>query len=235
MRRRWVKVLVVVVVIIAGLFVAVDRIAVHYAEKEAVALAQERYGYGAGSTNGSAEVSIHGFPFLTQAADLRLDHVTLKAGNFSVNTTVNAQGDHLNVRTLNLDLRGLTVSSLTARSAGANLATGRLTIGYEDLSGVVSRLLGEGGALTVAPDTGGAGGVQEAGLRITGTWNGRPLNTAATVAVAADEFELRVPELGDTRYTWRVPMPQNINFTAARATPGGLELEATGHQVLLGR
>ncbi|MFJ9523179.1 DUF2993 domain-containing protein [Kitasatospora sp. NPDC101801] len=235
MKRRWVKVLVVVVVVLAGLFVAVDRIAVHYAEKEAVALAEERYGYGAGSTDGFTEISIHGFPFLTQAADLSLDHVTLSAGNFSVNTTANAQGDHLNVRRLDLDLHDLAASSLTGRSASANLVTGRLTIGYEDLSGVVSRLLGEGGALTVATAPGGAGGNREAALRITGTWNGRPVDTAASVAVAADEFELRVPGFGGSRYTWRVPLPQNINFTAARSTQDGLELEATGHQVVLGR
>ena len=235
MKRRWVKVLVVVVVVLAGLSVAVDRIAVHYAEKEAVALAEERYGYEAGSTDGFTEVSIHGFPFLTQAADLSLGHVTLSAGNFSINTTGNAQGDYLNVRKLELELRGLTASSLTGRSASANLVTGRLIIGYEDLSGVVSRLLGEGGALTVAPATGGAGGSQEAALRITGTWNGRPVDTVASVAVAADEFEMRVPGLGSSRYTWRVPLPQNINFTAARSTRGGLELEATGHQVVLGR
>ncbi|MFE5296681.1 DUF2993 domain-containing protein [Streptomyces sp. NPDC056632] len=235
MKRRWVKVLVIVVVILAGLFVAVDRIAVHYAEKEAVALAEERYGYGAGSTNGFTEVSIHGFPFLTQAADLSLDHVTLSAGNFSVNTTVNAQGDHLNVRRLDLDLQDLTASSLSARSAGANLVTGRVTIGHEDLSGVVSRLLGKGGALTVAPAPGGTAGGQEAALRITGTWDGRPLDTAASVAVAADEFQLRVPELGGTTYTWRVPLPRNIDFTAARSQPDGLELDVTGHQVVLGR
>ncbi|MFG3343747.1 DUF2993 domain-containing protein [Streptomyces sp. NPDC048018] len=235
MKRRWVKVLVIMVVVLAGLFVAVDRIAVHYAEKEAVALAEERYGYGAGSTNGFTEVSIHGFPFLTQAADLSLDHVTLSAGNFSVNTTVNAQGDHLNVRKLDLDLQDLTASSLSARSAGANLVTGRVTIGYEDLSGVVSRLLGKGGALTVVPAAGSTAGGQEAALRITGNWEGRPLDTAASVAVAADEFQLRVPELGGATYTWRVPLPRNIDFTAARSHPDGLELEVTGHQVVLGR
>ncbi|MFD0369590.1 DUF2993 domain-containing protein [Streptomyces sp. NPDC127114] len=237
MKRRWVKVLTITLVILAGLFVAVDRIAVHYAEKEAVALVEEKYGYGSGSTNGFTELSIHGFPFLTQAADLSFDHVTLTAGNFSVNTTVNAQGDHLNVRELSLDLHDLTAPSFTARSAGANLVTGRVTIGYEDLSGVVSRLLGKGGALTVAPapgGSGGAGGDRSAPLRITGTWDGRPLDTTATVAVAADEFQLRVPELGGSTYTWRVPMPRNIDFTAARSQPDGLELELTGHQVVLG-
>ncbi|GAA3042831.1 DUF2993 domain-containing protein [Kitasatospora albolonga] len=234
MKRRWVKVLVVVVVVLAALFVAADRIALHYAEKEAVALAQERYGYGAGSTDGFTEVSIHGFPFLTQAADLSLDHVTVTAGNFTLDTTAGAQGDHLTVRRLDLDLYDLAASSLTGRSAGANLVTGRLTIGYADLSGAVSRLVGAGSALTVAPAT-GAGGGQEAALRITGTWNGRPVDTAASVAVAADELELRVPVLGGLRYAWPVPLPQNINLTAVRSTPEGLQLEAVGHQVVLGR
>ncbi|MFJ3906424.1 DUF2993 domain-containing protein [Streptomyces sp. NPDC090025] len=246
MKRRWVKVLTIVVVILAGLFVALDRIAVHFAEKEAVALVQEKYGYGASSTDGRTEVSIHGFPFLTQAADMRLDHVTLSAGNFSVNTTVNAQGDHLNIRALDLELRDLTASSLSARSAGANLVTGRVVIGYEDLSGVVSRLLAKGGGLTVAPadqaqnnqtqsgtaQNGGSG--EEARLKVSGTWDGRALNTPASISVAADEFQFRAPEISPEPYTWRIPLPQNIDITGSRATPEGLELELTGHQVVLG-
>ncbi|MEU7028127.1 DUF2993 domain-containing protein [Streptomyces sp. NPDC046275] len=237
MGRRWVKVLLIVFGILAALFVAVDRIAVHYAEKEAVALAEEKYGYGAGSTDGFTELSIHGFPFLTQAASLTFDHVTLTAGNFSINTTANAQGDHLGIRRIELDLHDLSAPSVTARRVDANLVTGRVTIGYEELSGVLSRLTARGGALTVAQGTAPAGdsGPTLAPLRVTGTQDGRKLETAASISVAADEFEFRVPELAAQPYTWRVPLPQNVNITAVRATADGVEFELTGHQVVLGR
>ncbi|MEV5613971.1 DUF2993 domain-containing protein [Streptomyces sp. NPDC052225] len=147
MRRRWVRVLAIVVVVLVALGVTADRVAVHYAEGEAVRLAQQKYGYGAGSTNGYTDVSIHGFPFLTQAAGGALDHATISAGDFSLNTTVNAQGDHLDVRKFDLDLYDVTVTSLTARTAQANLVTGDLTLSYDALSGVLTRLLGEGGKL----------------------------------------------------------------------------------------
>lgn len=235
MGRRWVKVLLIVFGILAGLFVAVDRIAVHYAEKEAVALAQEKYGYG-NSTDGFTELSIHGFPFLTQAASIEFDHVTLSAGNFSVNTTANAQGDHLAIRRLDLELHDLAAGSLSSRRVDANLVTGRATIGYEALSGVLSRLTDQGGALTVAQGTAPAAGAAatQAPLRITGTKDGQTKDTAASISVAADEFELRVPEFAAQPYTWRIPLPQNINITAVRSTPEGVEFELTGHQVVLG-
>ncbi|WP_265865821.1 DUF2993 domain-containing protein [Streptomyces sp. SKN60] len=236
MGRRWVKVLLIVFVILAGLFVAVDRIAVHYAEKEAVALAQEKYGYS-NSTNSSVDLSIHGFPFLTQAASLEFDHVTLTAGDFSVNTTTNAQGDHLTIRRLELDLHDLSAGSISSRRVDANLVTGRVTIGYDALSGVLSRLTDQGGALTVKQDpTASSGGntATEAPLRVTGTKDGRTTETAASISVAADEFELRVPQLAPQPYTWRIPLPQNINITAVRSTADGVEFELTGHQVVLG-
>ncbi|MGW0821449.1 LmeA family phospholipid-binding protein [Streptomyces sp. NPDC002845] len=79
MRRRWVKVLTITVVVLAVLFTAADRIAVHYADTEAAQLAKEKYGY-ANTTDGYLGVAIEGFPFLTQAAARDFSHVTLTAG-----------------------------------------------------------------------------------------------------------------------------------------------------------
>jgi hypothetical protein len=45
MRRRWVKVLAITVVVLAVLFTIADRVAVLYADKEATHLAAEKYGY----------------------------------------------------------------------------------------------------------------------------------------------------------------------------------------------
>lgn len=67
MSRRWVKVLAIAVVVVAVLFTLVDRVAVHYADKEVAQLAKEKYGYG-NTTDGHLDLAIKGFPFLTQVA-----------------------------------------------------------------------------------------------------------------------------------------------------------------------
>ncbi|MFB7666005.1 DUF2993 domain-containing protein [Kitasatospora sp. NPDC056138] len=232
MGRRWPRTVAVVVVVLAGLCTAADRIAVHYAESEATQLVRQKYGYGAGTTDGFTDVSIHGFPFLTQAAGRELDHVTLTAGNFTLNTAANAQGDYLNVAKLSLDLHDVKMTSLSARTAEANLVTGDLTLSYEDLSGVLTRLMGNGGALTVGPAPGSDG--QQARVSVTGTWDGRPLETTATLTAQGEDIVVSVPGIGRTSYDWRVDLPQNAGFDTARSTPTGVDLALIGHQVVLG-
>lgn len=232
MRRRWVKALAIVVVVLAALFTVADRVAVHFAEGEAVQLAQQKYGYGSGSTNGYTHVSIHGFPFLTQATGRELDHVTISAGNFSLNTTSNAQGDYLDVRKLALDLHDVTVTSLSSRTAQANLVTGDVSFSYEALSGVITRLMGKGGALTVGPAAGSHG--QEARIQVSGTWDGRKVDAGGSLLAQGDEISVAVPGIGGHSYVWRVSLPQNAGFTAARSTPSGVDFEIIGHQVVLG-
>ncbi|MCX3059958.1 hypothetical protein [Streptomyces beihaiensis] len=39
---------------------------------------------------------------------------------------------------------------------------------------------------------------------------------------------------GNRDYAWRVSLPQNTGFTAARSTSSGVDLTITGHQVVLG-
>jgi hypothetical protein len=232
MRRRWVKVLTIVVVVLAVLGIAADRLANHLAEQEAAKLAEQKYGWGQDSTNGYVHVAIDGFPFLTQALGGQLDHVTLSAGDFSVGTSSHAAGDYLNVQRLTLDLHGLRVPSLTARSAQVDLVTGDLTFSYQDLSGVVTRLMGQGGALTVGPAPGS--NEQEAKIRISGPWAGRQLDVVASLLAQRGQMEIEVPGMQTSGYDWSIPLPENVDFTAATSTPTGVDLQVTGHQVVLG-
>ncbi len=232
MRRRWVRVLVIVVVLLVGLGAAADRIALHYANQEAANLARQKYGYGGDTTDGYLNVSIHGFPFLTQAMAGHLDDITLSAGNFYLNTSSEAQGDYLDVQKLDLDLHDVTVASLSARSAQANLVTGDLTLTYQSLSGVLTRLMGNDGALTAGPAPGSNG--QQARFRVTGTWGGRPVDTVGSLLAQGAEFDISVPGTGPNSYDWRVDLPQNAGFSAATSTPTGFDLSVVGHQVYLG-
>ncbi|MDX3748967.1 DUF2993 domain-containing protein [Streptomyces sp. AK08-02] len=231
MRRRWVKVLLITVVVLAALFTAADRTAVHYADKEITQLAKEKYGY-ANTTDGHMDVSIEGFPFLTQAAAQSFDHVTLTAERFLIDTTNNAQGGYLNVDRLHLDLRGVTVNSLTARSAEVNTATGTLTLSYKELSGVLTRLAGKGAPLQVSRAPGSNG--QAARVKVSGTVGGTSSNSTGTLLAQGTELSMTVPGVERAGLSWRVDLPYGVGFEAARATADGVEISLVGHQVLLG-
>jgi hypothetical protein len=230
-RRRWVKVLAITAVVLAVLFVAADRTAAHFADEEAAQLVKEKYGY-ADTTDGHLDVTIRGFPFLTQAADRDFGHVTLSAQRFSIDTTDNRQGGYLDVDSLRLDLRGVRVTSLTARSAEANLATGTLTLSYKELSGVVSRLAGAGGPLRVSQAPGSNG--QAARVKVSGTVGGTALSSTGTLLAQGTELSLTVPGAERATAEWKMSLPEGVGFTAARATADGVEIAFTGHQVILG-
>ncbi|MBV7700479.1 DUF2993 domain-containing protein [Streptomyces sp. TRM70350] len=225
------KVLAITVVVLAVLFTAADRLAVHYADKEAAQLAKEKYGYG-NTTDGHLDVSIEGFPFLTQAAGQDFGHVTLTAGGFYIDTTSNTQGGYLHIDRLHLDLRDVRLTSLTGRSAEANLATGTLTLSYEELSGAVTRLTGNGGPLQVSRAPGSNG--QAARVKVSGTVGGTALNTTGTLLAQGTELSLTIPGADRAGTAWRVSLPEGVNFTAARATADGIEISLVGHQVTLG-
>lgn len=231
MRRRWVKVLAITVAALAVLFTIADRTAVHYADNEATQLAKQKYGY-ANTTDGHMKVAINGFPFLTQAIGGDFGHVTLTAEKFYVDTTSNTQGGYLNIARLHLDLQDVSVISPAARSAEATLATGTLTLSYEDLSGVVTRLAGNGGPLRVSQAPGSEG--QAARVRVSGTVGGAALNSTGTLLAQGTELTLTLPGTDQAGPVWRVGLPAGVGFTAARATPDGVEISLVGHQVILG-
>jgi hypothetical protein len=82
-RRRWPLILVIVVVALAALFVVADRVAVHVADNEFATQIQKQ------GFSSKPDVSIQGFPFLTQLAarDFKNVHITAtgeKAGPVTI-------------------------------------------------------------------------------------------------------------------------------------------------------
>lgn len=235
MSRRWVKILGITLAVLAVLFTAADRLAVHFANKEITQLAKGNYGYG-NTTDSYVDLSIKGFPFLTQAAGGSFDHVTLDAGKFFVSSTTDARGGYLHIDRLHLDLNDVHVASLSGRSAEANLVTGTLTLSYKELSEALSRLVGGGAPggtrLTVSPDSGSNG--QEAHVKVSGTVAGKPVDSAGTVLAQGDEVGFHVPGLDESDVAWSVSLPVNTGFAQARAAENGLEVGIVGHQVRLG-
>lgn len=72
-RRRWPIILLVIVVVLAGLFVVVDRVAVRYADNQFATQIQKQ------GFSSKPNVSIEGFPFLTQVAARNFQDVHITA------------------------------------------------------------------------------------------------------------------------------------------------------------
>ncbi|MEU9704652.1 DUF2993 domain-containing protein [Streptomyces sp. NPDC047981] len=152
---RALRVLLIVAVVLGGIFVGVDRLAVSYAESEAAG--KVRLGPARAA---STEVDIKGFPFLTQVMDKRLDEVDV------VVTGVEATAGDKKIRITEMkaDLRDVMVNDAFT-SARARSATGTALISYADLTAAADRdvkiAYGGNGKLKVT------GGVQVLGRTLT--------------------------------------------------------------------
>ncbi|WP_326817354.1 DUF2993 domain-containing protein [Streptomyces sp. NBC_01762] len=136
---RALRILLVMVVVLGGIFIAVDRAAVYFAESEAEGRVEI-----SGSTVDSTDISIRGFPFLTQVAGSVLDEVDIKLTGIETD----AGGRRIRISEMNAELHDVTLADGFS-SATAARATGTATVSYEDLThaaddGVVVRYGGNG-------------------------------------------------------------------------------------------
>lgn len=125
-RHVWRRVLIAVAVLVA-LFVAADRIALVIAERAAAVTLQRSQ-----KLPQRPNVSISGFPFLTQLVGGEFGHIHVTADG--VQTT--AGGHTVRVGRLDVTLRHVTVSR-DLRSATSQSATATGTVSYADLSQVL--------------------------------------------------------------------------------------------------
>jgi len=122
---RALRILLVVVVILGGLFVIVDRVAVNFAEGEAADRLKSSENLAS-----TPDVSIKGFPFLTQVASGSLDEVEVGIQDYEADTGDGAQ--KIRIADLRADMRGVELSG-DYSSATARSATGSATISYGEL------------------------------------------------------------------------------------------------------
>ncbi|MEU3556870.1 LmeA family phospholipid-binding protein [Streptomyces fragilis] len=121
---RAVRILLVVALLLGGLLVAADRIA--------VGIAEDRTAEGLKTSQGlrdTPEVSIQGFPFLTQLADGDLDDVRLSIAEFPVEGT---DGKETTVEDLDARLRGVRLDGDLTPSRAARVE-GDLLVRYDEL------------------------------------------------------------------------------------------------------
>ncbi|MFG2294142.1 DUF2993 domain-containing protein [Streptomyces sp. NPDC048603] len=123
---RVARALVIAGLVLGGLFVAADRLAVGYAEDR---IAEKIRSSGHGGADGT-EVEIDGFPFLTQAMSHRLDRVEVRLKGVQTTTS-----DGHRMRISQLDTRFHDVKLSGDYSGGtANRADGTARVTYEDLT-----------------------------------------------------------------------------------------------------
>jgi hypothetical protein len=142
-RRRWPWVLLVTVLVLGGLFVAADRIALSFAESKAADALQSSQGL-----QQKPDVSVTGFPFLTQLAAGEFAEVTVDARDVQVGSSRT-----LRVQSVDVDLHHVTVSN-SYRTVHAATATADARIGYDDLSRTLgTRISSTGDGRLVAKPT----------------------------------------------------------------------------------
>jgi hypothetical protein len=116
----------IVLVVLAALFVAADRIALNMAEDEAADKIKNSRDI---SATGETSVDIEGFPFLTQVAGNDVDDVDAKLGGLRTK----AAGHMLKVTRIDAHLRHVHFKNGYS-SATAEQATGTALVPYEQLA-----------------------------------------------------------------------------------------------------
>ena len=239
--RRGIRILLTLIVVLAGLFVAADRLAVSYGESKAADKIQ--------STKGLTEkpsVSIKGFPFLTQVGARDLTEVTVSINNLTTSTGGVATGgsDTLRVRRFTADLHNVRING-NFSSAVADTVTGTALIPYSEVSKLVaSELTGVASDVTIgygSTNSSGQGQVKLSGRVQVPFLGSRQVSGVVQIAVKnGSSLALSLPyEVGrlvgeQSDMSWALSgLPSGITLSGVRATSQGLEVSLAGHNIEL--
>ncbi|MEU3300252.1 MULTISPECIES: LmeA family phospholipid-binding protein [unclassified Streptomyces] len=226
---RALRILLITVVILGGLFVAADRLLLNYAESEAAEKIKARQGL-----SGATEVAIEGFPFLTQVVGKELERVDVTVRDIETS----ANGRRVVITELSAALHNVRLGS-NYSSATAATATGTARISYADLTKAADE------DVTVA--YGGNGK-----LKVTGTVDilGRSLSRSVvstvslvdggTIRVRADKVPGEgIPRLEDmirekTDFDRKLSgLPEGMKLQKVQADEKGLVITVAGTDVPL--
>ncbi|MEU0581304.1 DUF2993 domain-containing protein [Streptomyces griseoincarnatus] len=243
---RALRILLVIAVVLGGIFVIVDRVAVHFAEGEAAD--RVRASEGLAST---PDVDIQGFPFLTQVLGGSLDEVRVGISDYEAGA--GEGGKTIRIADLRADLRGVEFSG-DFGSAVADSATGTATIAYDELlrnakaepTQVAPGITAE----VVALSDGGNGKIKVAlETTVLGTKLPEPVTVLSSVTVV-DGNTVRVradalPVLGGveiaesrvrriTDFEQKIDgLPGGISLEKVQAAADGVDVTVTGKDVRL--
>ncbi|MER7727847.1 DUF2993 domain-containing protein [Streptomyces sp. NPDC096323] len=227
---RALRILLIVVVVLAGVFIAVDRAAVYFAESEVA----DRV-VVSGTRIGSTDVSIKGFPFLTQLAGSEFDEVDVKITGIEAT----AGGRTLRISSMDAELRQVRLTDGFSGATAAR-ADGTAVISYADLTKAASD------GVVVA--YGGNGKVKVTGA-VTVPLLGRVTRSVLSTVTLVDGHTVRVhadkvPGEGipgleglvreKTDFEREVgKLPNGLKLEKIQPTAAGLEISVTGTDVRL--
>jgi hypothetical protein len=246
---RALRIFLIIAVILGGIFVAADRIAVNMAESQAADKIRSSQGL-----DSTPKISIKGFPFLTQVVGRELAEVDVSLAGI----TATAGGRSVNVTEVKAQLRKVRIDS-SFSSAVADRADGSARISYADLTkaapkgATVSYAGAERAAKGQVKVTGpivdvlaGAGitlpGAVErvVGGRTVTTYSMVTLQDGSTVKLKAESLpKLPIPGFEDKLrqafdYDLEIEgMPSGIKLDKVQATDAGLRFSGTGTNVSL--
>lgn len=246
---RALRILLIVAVVLGGLFVAADRLAVNMAESEAADKIRSSQGLPS-----SPDVSIKGFPFLTQVMSQELDEVDVSVSGI----TASAGGHSVNVTEVKAELLDVRIDS-SYSSAIAGRADGSARISYGDLTksapqgATVSYAGAERAAKGQVKLTGPLAELLEgAGVPVPGavkaliegrkvsTYSTVSLKNGSTVQLKAESLpSLPVPGFDEqlrqaVDYDLKIDgLPSTIKLDKVEATQDGLRFAGTGKDVSL--
>jgi hypothetical protein len=227
--------LIGLVVVLLALALGADRLGVLYAEHRVEAALQNAEGLPS-----DTDVTIHGFPFLTQVLRGKYDDIEVTVKPLQARGSVKVTRIHVHLRGAHVSLSD-TVNS-DVRSVPVDRVDGSVLISYADLAraagnAVTLSFAGAGavrvtGGVSVAGtrvDASGVGRVRFANNRIIFTVDGvtvdgRPAPAAVTGAVRQSlGFSVRLPSV-----------PFHIELGSVRATADGLVVSASARRITLG-
>jgi len=216
-RRRWPWIVLAVVLVLIVLFVVLDRVAVAYAENQA---ADQMKSQGFPT---KPHVTIEGFPFLTQVASRRIDHIHITASRVK---------------------EGPVTLSMVADATDVLLDPGFK-------SGTISHVTGTG--LIGFSELASAAGVEGApGLKISAAGGNKVklhvnvlgLDASATAAIkqtGPDTFQVRIVSAGGLpasllgslqNFTIRIPdLPMNLTIHNIQVTSKGVLIHVSGSNI----
>jgi hypothetical protein len=243
--------LLIVLVVLAGIFVAGDRLAVHYAEGKIA----DTVGESSDRIEGEPKVSIKGFPFLTQVVAKKLTEVDVTVGS----VRASAQGHAVDVSDVRGTFSDVTIDG-TFSSATAGTARGSAVIAYRAMDAALPKgvTVSYAGAERAAKgqvklsgkltDALAAAGIPVAGP-VAGMVDGRDLTVYATVSLpGTDTLRLRaggvsglpdIPGLSDAvgkvvdQNLRLAGIPATVKLSTVRAEPDGLHFSGSGTNVAL--
>lgn len=238
---RALRILLIVAVVLGGLFIAADRLAVGFAEDEAAERIRTREGL-----EQAPEVSIKGFPFLTQVAGGVLDEVDARMTGLEAS----AGGKSLRIGELTATLREVEFSS-DFSTATAGRATGTARIAYDQLLGAAegeSEQLGNGITAKVTGLSDGGKGKVKVDVEIGTPIGDKTVSVLSSVSVRdGDTVEVRadtLPAFGlsfaekamreVTDFEQRITgLPAGIELAGVEARSDGVAISVTGRGVQL--